>query len=388
MRKIKTYLIIIFLSVIFSIYFFESFLLIKEKVELSQKIKSFKNNTGKDFDKRTKLEIYEDLKQKDKNITISFNAWSKMFLNKKDIFPLSGLSNKKSIHCNENGYYSIYSSDRYGFNNPNEEWDKKNLDYLIVGDSFVHGACVNRPNDISSVLRSLSGNSALNLGISGNGPLTEYATLREYIKPNIKKIIWIYYEGYDLQDLIFERNNFIFKKYLKDKKFSQDLKKNNKKKDEVVERITNIELARISEKYKDDKRLKYKILKFIRLDKTKNSINFENTYSPSIDDSVFKDFEKILKQSKDLSINNGSKFYFVYLPEYYRYTKKYNEDNYEKILEITNKLNISTIDLKKELFDKEESPSKLFPFELGGHLTIEGYKKVTEKIYENLISSK
>ena len=155
-----------------------------------------------------------------------------------------------------------------------------------------------------------------------------------------------------------------------------------------MERITNIELARISEKYKDDKRLKYKILKFIRLDKTKNSINFENTYSPSIDDSVFKDFEKILKQSKDLSINNGSKFYFVYLPEYYRYTKKYNEDNYEKILEITNKLNISTIDLKKELFDKEESPSKLFPFELGGHLTIEGYKKVTEKIYENLISSK
>ena len=387
MRKIKTYLIIIFLSVIFSLYFFESFLLIKEKVELSQKIKSFKNNTGKDFDKRTKLEIYEDLKQKDKNITISFNAWSKMFLNKKDIFPLSGLSNKKSIHCNENGYYSIYSSDRYGFNNPNEEWDKKNLDYLIVGDSFVHGACVNRPNDISSVLRSLSGNSALNLGISGNGPLTEYATLREYIKPNIKKIIWIYYEGYDLQDLIFERNNFILKKYLKDKKFSQDLKKIIKK-DEVVERITNIELARISEKYKDDKRLKYKILKFIRLDKTKNSINFENTYSPSIDDSVFKDFEKILKQSKDLSINNGSKFYFVYLPEYYRYTKKYNEDNYEKILEITNKLNISTIDLKKELFDKEESPSKLFPFELGGHLTIEGYKKVTEKIYENLISSK
>ena len=388
MRKIKTYLIIIFLSVILSLYFFESFLLIKEKVELSQKIQSFKNNTGKDFDKRTKLEIYEDLKQKDKNITISFNAWSKMFLNKKDIFPLSGLSNKKSIHCNENGYYSIYSSDRYGFNNPNEEWDKKNLDYLIVGDSFVHGACVNRPNDISSVLRSLSGNSALNLGISGNGPLTEYATLREYIKPNIKKIIWIYYEGYDLQDLIFERNNSILKKYLKDKKFSQDLKKNNKKKDEVVERITNIELARISEKYKDDKRLKYKILKFIRLDKTKNSINFENTYSPSIDDSVFKDFEKILKQSKDLSINNGSKFYFVYLPEYYRYTKKYNEDNYEKILEITNKLNISTIDLKKELFDKEESPSKLFPFELGGHLTIEGYKKVTEKIYENLISSK
>ena len=31
----------------------------------------------------------------------------------KSIFPFAGISNSKTIFCNENGYYSIYESDRY-----------------------------------------------------------------------------------------------------------------------------------------------------------------------------------------------------------------------------------------------------------------------------------
>ena len=74
------------------------------------------------------------------------------YLNKDNkILPFSGISNARTIYCNENGYYSIYKSDRFGFNNPDEEWDKKEIEYLLIGDSFTHGACVNRPNDITSV---------------------------------------------------------------------------------------------------------------------------------------------------------------------------------------------------------------------------------------------
>ena len=61
---------------------------------------------------------------------------------------------------------------------------------MLVGDSFTQGACVNRPNDIGSVLRTLSNKSVLNLGFDDHGPLLEYATLREYLKPNVKKILW------------------------------------------------------------------------------------------------------------------------------------------------------------------------------------------------------
>ena len=70
--------------------------------------------------------------------------------------PLSGVSNSLTIICNENGYISTYLSDRFGFNNPNEEWNGGEVEYLIIGDSFAQGSCVNRPNDIASILRTLT----------------------------------------------------------------------------------------------------------------------------------------------------------------------------------------------------------------------------------------
>ncbi len=56
------------------------------------------------------------------------------FLNKinKKIIPLAGISNKKTIQCKENVYFSIYNSDRYGFENPNNEWDKKQVEFFII----------------------------------------------------------------------------------------------------------------------------------------------------------------------------------------------------------------------------------------------------------------
>ena len=71
------------------------------------------------------------------------------------LFPLSGKSNSLTIFCNENGYFSILDSDRYGFNNPDQEWNSNEIEYLIIGD-FAQGACVNRPYDIGSQLRTLS----------------------------------------------------------------------------------------------------------------------------------------------------------------------------------------------------------------------------------------
>ena len=50
---------------------------------------------------------------------------------------------------------------------------------------FYQGACVNEK--YYSVLRNISNKSVLNLGIGGNGPLIEYATLREYLDTNVKK---------------------------------------------------------------------------------------------------------------------------------------------------------------------------------------------------------
>ena len=136
-----------------------------------------------------------------------------------NIFPLSaGISNRTTIQCNENGYYSIYESDKYGFNNPNVEWEKDIIDFVLLGDSFVNGSCVNEQDTISGNLRKLNNenNGVINLGQGGSGPLIQYATLREFfIKKNTKIVLWFYFEGNDLWDLRGEYENKILLKYFK-----------------------------------------------------------------------------------------------------------------------------------------------------------------------------
>ena len=76
------------------------------------------------------------------------------------------------------------------------------------------------------------------------------------------------------------------------------------------------------------------------------------------------------------------KLYFVYLPEYARYSGKYDNTNYLKVKKIIEELDIEFIDIPSEVFDKEDDPRQLFPFQLMGHYNSKGYKKVANKIYE------
>ena len=388
-QKIKEYLIIISITLVVTLYLFEGYLSFIEQPSNKQllnkqllKEQLYEKQTGNKWDNRSHLEIYNDLKKVNNEISISFHLID--YINKKhSIFPLSGISNSKTIYCNENGYYSTYQSDRYGFNNPNTEWDEKKIEYLLVGDSFVDGACVNRPNDIGSVLRSISNKSVLNLGKAGNGPLIEYATLREYLNPNVKKVIWFYFEGNDLQNLKDEKAKKILINYLNDLNFKQNIKFKQKEIDDL-NRTTIIKefdrKEREKEREKDEKRkkesLKFKILKFIKIYNTRQSI------TPSPSSAPAEEIKQILQLTRELVEKNNSKLYFVYLPEYYRYKINYDNTNYSLIKNIVNELNIPFIDIHKEVFKKEQNSLKLFPFELPGHYNVEGYNKVAEIIYK------
>ena len=44
----------------------------------------------------------------------------------------------------------------------------KKIDYVLMGDSMVHGACVENKFNIASNLSKLSSKNVLNLGMSGN----------------------------------------------------------------------------------------------------------------------------------------------------------------------------------------------------------------------------
>ena len=69
------------------------------------------------------------------------------------LWPLSGISRKQTVFCNETGVYSTYMSDRYGFNNPDAVFDHP-LDIAILGNSFAHGACVAQDQSIPGAIRN------------------------------------------------------------------------------------------------------------------------------------------------------------------------------------------------------------------------------------------
>ena len=376
-KSLKVYIIIILISILFSLYSFEAFLNYQKSANdnLKFKKKMLLQKENKIYDERTTDQYYRYLSNENKDVSVVF--YPNYFLKENSIFqPLSGVSNSLTINCNENGYISTYLSDRYGFNNPDKEWDNDEIEYIVIGDSFAHGACVNRPNDISSILRNLTKKKVLNLGYGHNGPLFEYVILREYIQKNTKKILWLYYEGNDQSDLNVELNNKFLNYYLLDNKFSQKLITRQSEVDELIKKKIP-DLLRYREELRNKENIKYKILKFIRLDKTKTILRNKKEKFQK------KKFIEIMKKANDLAIDNNSKLYFVYLPSYHRYNKLIKDNNYNDFIFIKNSmrdLNIPFIDLHTDLISK--NPKAYFPFGLAGHYNENGYKEVGKFLFE------
>ncbi|MDB9739704.1 hypothetical protein OAB10_05340, partial [Candidatus Pelagibacter sp.] len=352
---------------------------------LKIKSKIYKENTGKEFDKNSKEVIYKKLKKENTKISLSSSA---IFFESNNLYALSNVSNSPTLFCNENGYYSQYLSDRYGFNNPDKEWDNSQYEYMIVGDSYGHGACVNRNHDISSVLRTLSNKPVINLSFSGNGPLIEYASLVEYLHKDVKYIIWLYFEGNDLEDLSTEMNNEILKKYLINKNFKQNLRdKQNLINDLVSDKIDH-----------ELKKREYTLLKFFKLTYLRHRIYLKfkkskknitegiNLAKPWNEESIMVEFQNILEKANKLSNYHNAKLIFVYLPKY-NINKKSVRTNYPKIKSTVERLNIPFISINDLVFKKEDDPLKLIPFGISGHYNKEGYLKAANTIYKTIMNN-
>ena len=275
-----------------------------------------------------------------------------------EIFPLSGITKKLTNLANENGYLANYKSDRYGFNNPDKLWDEKNIDFVLIGDSFVHGMSVFDKDSFRGNIEKNTQTGVINLGYSSNGPLTELATLKEYFpSKNIKKVIWFYYEENDIADLLNERTNKILNNYLKDPDFSQKLKVKHDYLDDIL----------INHLHEEIRLQKFKILqsifKTIKLSRTRNFINKKIIFKKNTF-QVPNEFWEIIKLAKSFAENNGAKFYFVYIPDKYRYIHNLEKDlqynHYGQIINNIKKMNITLVDLNKEFLTLSKKPLELY----------------------------
>ncbi len=387
--------------------------------DISKIIQNKKNN--KIFDNRNLMTFYLDYKSKNKNAELSttstgFNTHldaSFKLDNGLEVLPLSGISNSITVLCNENGYFATYRSDKYGFNNTSD-W-KLRYNYLLLGDSIVEGHCVNEKDNIAGNLKKiLQNDDVLNLGRGGNGPLKNFAILKEYIDLlNVKDIIYFHTSGNDIQDLYSELNNEILSKYIKDKNFKQELPKLQFLIDEQMRLKLNNMVIRYS-KFTEDKDTNIKknnLIKFLKLNRTiryKNKIlrqitnrkeekketdNFSTKYI--FGDFIENEFKNIIGLIYDLASEKNINFHFVYVPSYYLDPKTLNKSEkivilndqyYNDIVNVISDLGIPLIDLRKILFEKNNDPLSLLPFRIYGHFNEKGNELIANILLKELLS--
>jgi hypothetical protein len=307
------------------------------------------------------------------------------------IFPLSGISNKFTLFCQESDFRAEFTSDRFGFNNDDRLYEHREIDFLLIGDSFTQGMCVNY-NDTFQGNFNKKNFKTISLGYGGNGSLLEYATLREYIDvAKFKSIVWFYTEN-DIDEMESEIKIKFLKNYLEDENYSQKLSN----KQALVDKIQNNNLKKLIENQEKLESLlidlsSIKIQNILNLKNIKNLIRFNfkvhfSTFQKKTSDENFKIFSEIILKASDLAKERNSNFYFVMLPLYPGVIEVKDERyyNYEKVKEIIRGLEINLLDLSDEMFKKEKNPKKFFPFEISGHYTVEGYKLAADIILSKI----
>ena len=393
-EKMRKNIFFFSLSIIVPLYVIEIYLtsinieriLDERTYNIPFKAKIYKEKTGKEYDRNSVIENYIK-RSKDLNATLKISPYYHVSENY-ELFPISGISNILTFYDNENGYHSEYISDRYGFNNPDEEWENKFQEYVLIGDSLVHGCCVNRPDDMASVLRNLSGKSVINLGYSSNGPLVELASLREFLPNNTKKILWFFYEGNDLSDLNYELSNNTLTKYSEDIQFSQNLINETDKVDKILDNILSSKINEYVDFANESKTFKFKLIGAVKFRGIREFIRITffqkkpKSFDFIPDDYIYSQFKKVLQLAQYEASLNNSKFYVIYLPQYSRYLDGFDNNNYHRIKSIVEDLDINFIDIDKEVFQKEDNPFDLYPFGLNAHFNEIGYRKISEQIYQ------
>ena len=383
-KKISVYFLIISVSLFLGFYFFEVYFLYKyQTTKITNQIRFKKaKEMGLYFDNRSKLEVINDYKKKklDAFPTVHpIHFLKNKLVDKYKILPLAGYPNVITIFNNEFGYYEHYKSDRYGFNNNDYLWENENHKYVFVGDSFVHGAGIKNENSLNGIFKKKTKIEALNLGIGGNGPLLEYATLLEYLDfDKVKNLIWFYYSGNDLQNLSAELANKYLSNYLNDG-FSQNLIKNQNKVNNFIKEYIETKVKYIEPK-KEKKRNQSLFADSLKFSQIKKIISNSSYFTKN----EIYEFTNIINKINEICKKKNINFYFVHLPTYETIVnQKVNNSiltNKKIIFKFLETKNIPFIDIKSELLKQNVDPKNYYPFGLQGHFNKLGNEKIINSL--------
>ena len=343
------------------------------------------------FDQREYVDVVRDLRAKGVSAyhVVGVLDWtaSPPELQGTPTVPLAGVPRALTVMCNEAGAYVTYESDRFGFNNPDRQWDIP-PQVALVGDSFVEGWCVRREESFAGRIRQ-DVPATLSVGYTGHGPLAELGTIREYVEPRRPAhVFWFFYEGNDLTtDLPLEMKSDILPRYL-EPGFSQHLEEHAAVLGEKMRRRYDSRLAQ--EPVAAPSSWVMEIVKLRSLRSLINSVRVRHD-SPVERGDQLPLLRHILVEAKRTVEGWGGSLHFVYLPDLPLVVGESNPANHDRVLALAAELGLDVIDLFPD-FEKHPSPRSLFPYEEGRHLVrtlglhynADGHGLVARRVIETL----
>ncbi len=315
-------------------------------------------------------------------------------IDKLSIYPIGSMPLTKSYLCDEGYGLITYKTDRFGLRNSNKKWNniitKSNI--FIIGDSFVHGFCVPEKYSITANIEKTTKKTAINLGVSSNGPYEYISMLKLLVNPIIKnslkenKVVLVFYPNdnitYDLKkEKLLNSSNKIINLSLKEsisptKEYTKGIIKL------IYDNYPSSLEGMISEVNKDEKKSfkNTNLFQILTLNPIRKRTGFSrsrliNLFSNQLSPSQ-RSIVLLSEVCKDLC-----KPTVVYIPmEEVAMMHNLNKAYKEELIEMTRKMKITFID-GEDVIDKN-NPEDYSP--KGGHLSKKGYKKISDLINENL----
>lgn len=364
------------------------------------------SNAGRAFDTRSKAEVIADLRDGGKKAypsvmpkllgghlaqagtdTLAFDGVS--------LLPLGGIASVTTVYCNEGGDWMIYDADEHGFNNPKGIWGAPSIDVAVIGDSYAHGACVPPEKTFPARIRERHP-TTLNLGMGGNGPLQELASVREYLGPvKPRNVIWAYFRN-DLDDLTNFKETPLLLKYVDDPTFRQG----------VFDKQPQIDLALkklVDQMFKNAPRWSTSLTskgltrtstpvwmqdllmgeyasstsEVVRLDFLHGG---KETQKPT-ENPEFELFERILARAKSDIEAWGGKLYFLSLPDRTGKGGVAHDRFRDPVLAIARKLDLPIIDAQP---DFDATSSSALTYSATSHCNPAGYEVIGKLVNDAL----
>lgn len=350
---------------------------------------------GLSFDTRGRLEILLGAEAGGEEIWPALNSWR---LRPKDevivaggaeVVPLGGIASVRTIYCNEHGEYVYFHSDEGGFRNP-PGLHSDRVQVVLLGDSFTQGFCVPDGSTIADQVRRRFPRT-LNLGRDRQGPLSELATFREYgVAREPEHVFWLFYEGNDFLELEDEKGRPLLRQYL-NPGYRADLMEHQGELDRQLKAIIVTLIDRLrpggigdgSDRTGQTFSAARELRRLLTLQRLRRLVARSLTPEP---EPVF-DIDllgRAVAMVRDEAATWGGRLSFVYLPSWERYARgEVTTADRDEVLRRLNEFDIPVIDIHQVFLDHPE-PVTLFPFQLHGHYTEEGYRLVADAILDAL----